>query len=136
MISQTAKSVSTLRTDKPAFYLLIIRSFFNFPSIWLRFFKFESFSFFFFENLKVLLKYVKLLFFNKWGALQQEQGNRYQFLLPVTSVVIFQSKSCHDSIFCWFCRFEISFNSDKKYSSLLLNINTKSCEFSPDSAYS
>ena len=40
--------------------------------------------------------------------MQQEQGNLYQFLKPVTPVVIFQSKSCHDSIFSWFCRFEVS----------------------------
>ena len=37
---------STLRNDKPAFHLLIMQSFLNFPSIWLKFLKFESFSFF------------------------------------------------------------------------------------------
>ena len=59
LISQTAKSVSTLRNDKPVFYLLIIQSFLIFPSIWLKFLKFGSFLFFFFEVLKVLLKNVK-----------------------------------------------------------------------------
>ena len=59
LISQIAKPVSTLRNDKLAFYLLIIRSFLNFPSIWLKFLKFESFLFFFLEISKVLPKHVK-----------------------------------------------------------------------------
>ena len=52
LISQTAKSVSTLRNDKPVFYLLIIQSFLIFPSIWLKSLKFESFSFFLFWSFK------------------------------------------------------------------------------------
>ena len=66
--------------------------------------------------------------------MQQEQGNLYQFLYHVTLVVTFKVNSWPDSILFWFCRLEISFNSDKKWSSLLSANNTKYSQLSTDSA--
>ena len=43
-------------TNQP---FICLRIFLNFPSVWPKLLKFESFSFSFFEILKVLLKYVK-----------------------------------------------------------------------------
>ena len=66
--------------------------------------------------------------------MQQEQGNLYQFLYYVTLVVTFKVNSWPDSIFSWFYRLEISFNSDKKWSNLLSANNTKYSQLSTDSA--
>ena len=66
--------------------------------------------------------------------MQQEYGNLYQFLYHVTLVVIFQVNSSPDSIFCWFCRLEISFNSSKKWSNLLSANNAKFSQLSADPA--
>ena len=67
-------------------------------------------------------------------AMQEDKANLYQFLYHVTIVVTFQVKSCPGSFCFYFCRSEISFNSDKKWSILLSADDTSFCQFSADSA--